>query len=331
MAHFIACHKTDDASNVASLFFREVVRLHGVPKTIVSDRDPKFLSHFWRSLWAKIGTKLLFSTSSHPQTDGQTEVTNRTLATILRAVIRKNLKLWEEALPHVEFAYNRTLHSATNLTPFECVYGTNPLTPLDLTPCPMREKESFDAVKQVEFIKELHERTRARLIQKAEYNAAKNNKGRRRIIFQPGDLVWVHLRKERFPDRRKSKLSPRGDGPFKVLQRVGDNAYKLELPGDYGVSATFNVADLVPYLAMDEDQDSRTNPFQEGEIDEGSSVPRQPPPVPTMVDGPMTRARAKRLQEDMSNLVSYALAKGFSQEVPEAPPPLVCQVASAVA
>jgi hypothetical protein len=104
MAHFIPCHKTDDASHIADLFFREIIRLHGVPNTIVSDRDTKFLRHFWRTLWAILWTNLLFSTTCHPQTDGQTEVVNRTLSTMLRAVLKKNIKMWEEYLPHVEFA-----------------------------------------------------------------------------------------------------------------------------------------------------------------------------------------------------------------------------------
>ncbi|GJY92306.1 transposon ty3-I gag-pol polyprotein, partial [Tanacetum coccineum] len=99
MAHFVACHTTYDAVQVASLYFREIVRLHGVPKTMISNRDVKFLSHFGMTLWRKLGTTLKFSTTCHPQTDGQTEVTNRTLGSLLRALITRNLKKWEELLP----------------------------------------------------------------------------------------------------------------------------------------------------------------------------------------------------------------------------------------
>ncbi|XP_071902671.1 uncharacterized protein [Coffea arabica] len=158
MAHFIACHKTDDASYIADLFFRGIVRLHGMPRTIVSDRDVKFLSYFWKTLWGKLGTKLLFSTSSHPQTDSQTEVVNRTLSTLLRAIIKKNIKPWEECLPHVEFAYNRTVHSATRFSPFEVVYGFNPLTSLDLSPLPLSECVNLDEKKKADFVKALHEK-----------------------------------------------------------------------------------------------------------------------------------------------------------------------------
>jgi hypothetical protein len=136
MAHFIPCHKTDDASHIADLFFWELIHLHGVPNTIVSDHDTEFVSRFWRTLWAKLGTKLLFSTTCHPQTNGQTEVVNMTLSTMLSAVLKKNIKMWEECLPHVEFVYNRSLHSTTKMCPFEIVYGLLPHAPIDLMPLP---------------------------------------------------------------------------------------------------------------------------------------------------------------------------------------------------
>ena len=144
---------TDDASNVADLFFRQVVRLRGMLKTIVSNRDAKFLSYLWKTLLAKLGTKLLFSTICHPQTDGQTEVVNRTLFTLLRAIIKKNIKTWEDCLPLAEFAYNRSVHSATKYSSFEIVYGFNPLTPLDLTPLPVSEHVNLDGKKKAEIVK----------------------------------------------------------------------------------------------------------------------------------------------------------------------------------
>ena len=159
IAHFIPCHKSDDASHVADLFFREVVRLHGVPRTIVSDHDVKFMSYFWKTLWAKLGTKLLFSTTCHPQTDGQTKVVNRTLSMLLQVMIKKNLKVWEDCLPHVEFSYNRAVHSTTQMCPFEVVYGLKPITPLDLLPLPLQECTNMEASKRAEYVKSIHMKT----------------------------------------------------------------------------------------------------------------------------------------------------------------------------
>jgi transposase InsO family protein len=153
MTHFIPCHKTDNASHVADLFFNEVVRLHGVPNTIVSDRDAKFLSHFWRTLWYKLGTKLLFSTTCHPQTDGQTEIVNLTLSTMLRAVLKDNLRFWEECLPHIEFAYNRSIHSTIKFSPFMVVYGFNPCASIDLLPLPPFEIVNLDTTQHFELKK----------------------------------------------------------------------------------------------------------------------------------------------------------------------------------
>jgi len=200
---------------------------------------------------------------------------NRTLATLLRAIIQRNLKNWEKCLPHVEFAYNRTVHSTTSYSPFEVVYGFNPLTPLDILPFPTNEFTNLDGKKKADFVRELHARVRANIEKRNEQYAKQANKGRVKVIFEPGDWVWVHMRKERFPTQRKFKLQPRGDGPFQVLERINDNAYKIDLPSEYGnVSATFNVGDLSLFDAG-HGSDSRTNPFEEGGNDrDPTSMPK---------------------------------------------------------
>jgi hypothetical protein len=196
MAYFIPCHKSDNASHVVDLFFVEIIRLHGVPTTIVSDIDAKFLSHFWRTLWLKLGTKLLFSTTCHPQTDGQTEVVNLTLSTMLRAIFKYNLKLWEECLSHIKFAYNRSVHSTTKLSPFQVVYGFNSRTPIDLLPLPPSETTCFDASQRYEFIFKMHETTKLNIEKMNEKYRFASSKGQKEVKLEPGDLVWLHLRKE---------------------------------------------------------------------------------------------------------------------------------------
>ena len=110
----------------------------------------------------------MFSTTCHPQTDGQTEVVNQTLSVLVRSLVKKNLKLWEECLPHVEFAYNHAMHSATNFSPFEVVYSFNPLSPLDLLALPLSERVSTYGKRKVYTIKKLHEQVRANIEAKTE-------------------------------------------------------------------------------------------------------------------------------------------------------------------
>jgi len=155
-AHFIPCEKADDASHIAHLYFKEVVKLHGIPKSIVSDWDTKFLSHFWRCLWRLLGTKLLYSTSHHPKKDGQTKVTNKTLATLLRSLVSKSIKEWDLKLPRAEFAYNCTPSFAMTHSPFESCYRVNPLTPLELIPFPLESRVSYEGEEKVREMKKLH-------------------------------------------------------------------------------------------------------------------------------------------------------------------------------
>jgi hypothetical protein len=108
-------------------------------------------------LWGKLGTKLLFSTTCHPQTNGQTEVVNRILTQLLHAVIQKNLKDWEDCLSFIEFVYNCSVHFTNEFLPFEIVYGSNPLTPMDLIPLPVDERVTLDGNCKAQLVKTLNE------------------------------------------------------------------------------------------------------------------------------------------------------------------------------
>ena len=114
-----------------------------------------------------------------------------------------------------------------------------------------------------EFVKKLHDQAKANIEKMTKLYEKHANKGRKKMLFEPGDLLWVLLRKDRFPKQRKSKLQPRADGPFKVLRKINDNAYEIDLPSTYGVSTSFNVSDLSPFFGLEE---SRTTLFEGGRM-----------------------------------------------------------------
>jgi hypothetical protein len=118
MKHFIPCQKTSNATHIANLFFKEVVRLHGLPKSIVSDRDTKFVGHFWRTLWKNMGTYLSFISTYHPQTNVQIEVVNRSLGDLLWSLVAKHHSQWDQILPQAKFSYNDSLNRSKGQIPF---------------------------------------------------------------------------------------------------------------------------------------------------------------------------------------------------------------------
>jgi hypothetical protein len=141
----------------------------------------------------------------------------------------------------------------------------------------------------------MHETTKENIeCMNAKYKIS-GDKGRKQLDFEPGDLIWLHLRKERFPDLRKSKLMPRVDGPFKVLKKNNENAYKLDLPADFRVSPTFNIADLKPYLGEEDELESRMTQMQEGDDDVDINTSDTSTPTHNQISGPITRARVRQL------------------------------------
>jgi hypothetical protein len=248
MAHFIPCAKTYDVSKVASLFFAEVVRLHGLPKTIVLDRDVKFVSYFWKTLWLKMGTKLKFSSIFHPQTDGQIEAVNRSLGNLMRCLVTDHQTSWDLLLPQAEFAYNSFVNRSTGLSPFEVVTGAKPRVPVDLAalPIPTSHNEAAEEISQ--HIQQLRNEVRRKLTLNANSYKAAVDPHRRHVEFQVGDLVMVQICPEHFPRGVVHKLHHRSVGPCKVLSRLGPNAYHVELPPTLHIIPIFNVEDLTFYM-----------------------------------------------------------------------------------
>lgn len=246
-AHFIAIRETFSVDKLAELFEREIVRLHGTPVSITSDRDPRFTSRFWKGLHRAWGTKLTMSSSYHPQTDGQTERTIQTLEDMLRACVLEWAGSWDDYLCLIEFAYNNSYQSSIGMAPFEALYGRKCRTPICWNEVGEKAIEGPDLVRvtteKVEVAKQKMKEAQSRQKSYAD-------KHRRSIEFQPGEHVFVKISPLRGVRRFgfKGKLSPRYIGPFEVLERVGEVAYRLALPPQLShIHDVFHVSSLHGY------------------------------------------------------------------------------------
>ncbi|GJP73723.1 hypothetical protein CLOP_g4413, partial [Closterium sp. NIES-67] len=261
MGHFIPTHTTARTEETAQLFVRHIISQHGIPTTLISDRDPKFTSKFWKELMSLLGTKLAMSSAYHPQTDGQTERLNQIVEQLLRAACKDDISKWDLHLPVLEFAYNNATHAATGQTPFFLCYGRHPLTP---------QKPTASATVQPahDFITTMHQlwdRTHKRLLDIQQQQKRQADRHRNDHTITVGDQVLLDTRNLDI-SHLPSKLRPRFCGPFLVEAQVTPVTFRLRLPATWKIHNAFHVQLLKPY------RDPNT-----------IFVGRQPPPPPPVL------------------------------------------------
>ena len=264
MAHFIPCHETDKASVLANYFLRDIVRLHGLPDSIISDRGSTFRSFFWTTLCKKLNINPKFSTSFHPQTDGQTERTNQTLETYLRSYVNYLQNDWADLLPLAEFAYNNASSATTKHSPFFANYGFHPRFNM-LSVAPSRDPDSFSVEEHSKRIQDTHQTLQKNILKAQEYQARYYNAKHKPMTYAVGDKVWL-LTKNIQTIRPTKKLDHKKLGPYTILQSVGSQSYKLSLPPTVKIHDVFHVSLLEPY---------HPNTFPNRE---------EPPPPPVVID-----------------------------------------------
>ena len=271
-AHFLAIKESSSAEKLAEIFVREIVSLHGVPVSIVSDRDTRFTSRFWRKFQEELGTRLHFSTAFHPQTDGQSERTIQTLEDMLRACAIDFGGSWDDHLHLAEFSYNNSYHSSIKMPPYEALYGRKCRTPVCWGEVGQRVLGSTDIVLQTT---EKIQVIRDHLVTASSRQKSYADKRRSNLEFQVGDYVLLKVSpwKGVIRFRKRGKLGPRFIGPYKVIARVGKVAYRLELPDELSlIHNTFHVSQLRKCVV----DETAVIPLEDIQIDERLNYVEKP-------------------------------------------------------
>ncbi|WVZ84746.1 LOW QUALITY PROTEIN: hypothetical protein U9M48_031737 [Paspalum notatum var. saurae] len=231
-------HQRPAGAKLAELYISRIVCLNGVPKRIISDRGSQFTSRFWEQLHDSLDTKLRFSTAYHPQTDGQTERPNQILKDMLRACAIQYGTSWDKCLPYAEFSYNNSYQASLKKSPFEALYGNRCRTPLFWNQTGEKMPNSN------------YENLRVAQSRQRSYADVR----RRDLSFKVDDHVYLKVSPMRGIRRfnMKGKLAPRYIGPFKILEKKGEVAYRLELPP--GLSGVQDVFHLKKCLRVPEEQ-----------------------------------------------------------------------------
>nr|GEX85066.1 putative reverse transcriptase domain-containing protein [Tanacetum cinerariifolium] len=248
-AHFLPMRENDPIEKLMKLYMKEVVTRHGVPVSIISDHDGRFTSLFWQALHNALGTRSDMSTTYHLEIDGQSERMIQTLEDMVRACVIDFMKSWDRHLPIVEFSYNNSYHTSIKAAPFEALYGRKCRSPVCWA-------EVGDA--QLTGPEIIHETTKKIVQIKSRIQAARDRQKsyvdlkQKPIDFQVGDKVMLKVSpwKEVVRFGKRGKLNPRYIGPFQVLSKVGDVAYRLELPQQLSrVHNTFHVSNMKKCLS----------------------------------------------------------------------------------
>jgi transposase InsO family protein len=243
-AHFIAVHTTYSVQQYAELYMDHIVRLHGIPKTIISDRGTQFVARFWEQLHECLGTKLIRSSSYHPQTDSKTERINQILEDMLRASILHFDKSWDKCLYLAEFSYNNSYQASLKMAPFDALYGRRCRAPLNWSEAGERTLFGPDLVKDAEEkVQVIRENLKMAQMRQKSYH----DKGTAPRHFEVGDYVYLKVSPTKGVQRFgvKGKLAPRYIGPYAVIEVCGPVAYRIQLPERFSaVHSVFHVTQL---------------------------------------------------------------------------------------